>query len=486
MLRHGAYRTQRRDGRARARARAARRRARRARRRRRPPASRWRASQASARRTCSPRCAPAPRIVASSCSSGSATEFERDLPFSVWVDALDAYVASQELELDELWSAELVDELAEIIPSVRTRGDGAAHGPSPTSATARIGPFAGCSSCSPRERPLVVVLDDLHWSDDASIELLAALLRREPDAPVLLALALPSRAGAGRPRAAALAVPSARRIALEPLDEAQATQLLGDLEPRAAAAIYRHGGGNPFYLEQLRRAREDGRLAAAIDSAADRRSSSPRVPVPAAVAASLAEELASLPAEELALLRAAAVAGEPFEPDLAAAIAELPRGRRGSRRSTRCWRSTSCARRRCRAASSSATRSCGGRSTKRTPAGWRLGGPRAGGRSARRSRRGRGRARPPLEQYATQGDEEAISVLLEAGDGRRGARSGRGRSLVRSGPAAAAGGGRAPGRRACRARLLAPLARRARSLRRDAACRDRAAPRRTPSRDGSS
>ena len=30
--------------------------------------------------------------------AGAAAEFERDLPFGVWVDALDAYVASQERE----------------------------------------------------------------------------------------------------------------------------------------------------------------------------------------------------------------------------------------------------------------------------------------------------------------------------------------------------------------------------------------------------
>ena len=46
--------------------------------------------------------------------------------------------------------------------------------------------------------------------------------------------------------------------------------------------------------------------------------------MPAAVAAALAEELGSLSAPERALLEAASVAGEPFEPDLAAAIAELP------------------------------------------------------------------------------------------------------------------------------------------------------------------
>ena len=48
------------------------------------------------------------------------------------------------------------------------------------------------------------------------------------------------------------------------------------------------------------------------------------MPVPSAVAASLAEELASLPPASSCCSRAAAVAGEPFEPDLAAAIAGVP------------------------------------------------------------------------------------------------------------------------------------------------------------------
>jgi predicted ATPase/DNA-binding CsgD family transcriptional regulator len=252
--------------------------------------------------------------------AGSATEFERDLPFSVWVDALDAYVASQEFDLDKTWGVELVDELAEIIPSIRPRGSGAHVSVADERYRAHRA-VRSLLELLALDQPLVVVLDDLHWSDEASIELLAALLRREADAPVLLALAF--RPGQAPARlSAALAVRSARRIVLEQLNEAQATQLLGELDPRTAAAIYRHGGGNPFYLEQLSRAQADGKSAAALDEGG---SNVPiaGVPVPAAVAESLAEELASLPAEERVLLQAAAVAGEPFEPDLAATIAEL-------------------------------------------------------------------------------------------------------------------------------------------------------------------
>src|SRR5215208_4030153 len=49
--------------------------------------------------------------------TGAAAEFERDLPFGVWADALDAYVASQALELPAEWPPEIVLELGEILPS---------------------------------------------------------------------------------------------------------------------------------------------------------------------------------------------------------------------------------------------------------------------------------------------------------------------------------------------------------------------------------
>ena len=37
-------------------------------------------------------------------------------------------------------------------------------------------------------QPLVLVLDDFHWADSASVDLLGALLRRPPAARVLLVL----------------------------------------------------------------------------------------------------------------------------------------------------------------------------------------------------------------------------------------------------------------------------------------------------------
>ena len=55
-------------------------------------ASRSRASRASASRGCSPSCARA-RAHGHVVLSGAAAEFERDQPYGVWIEALDAYVA---------------------------------------------------------------------------------------------------------------------------------------------------------------------------------------------------------------------------------------------------------------------------------------------------------------------------------------------------------------------------------------------------------
>src|SRR5215208_726322 len=161
--------------------------------------------------------------------TGAAAEFERGLPFGVWADALDAYVASQALDLRAEWSPDVIFELAEVLPSLRSSSLGRRESVADERyrshrAVRRLLELLAA------DRPLVLVLDDLHLSDGASIELLGALLRRPADAPVLLALAF-RRGQAPARLSAALAAPGVRRIALEQLSEAHAVELLGELDP---------------------------------------------------------------------------------------------------------------------------------------------------------------------------------------------------------------------------------------------------------------
>ena len=124
---------------------------------------------------------------------GSASEVEHDLPFSVFVDALDEYVAGLEPgELSEL-DAQAQAELAHVFPSLWPLASGhevaLQHERYRSHRAVR-----SLLEVLAETRPLVLMLDDLQWADPASVELLGALLHRRPTGAVVMALALrPSR-----------------------------------------------------------------------------------------------------------------------------------------------------------------------------------------------------------------------------------------------------------------------------------------------------
>ena len=106
-------------------------------------------------------------------------------------------------------------------------------------------------------------------------------------------------------------------IDLAPLDLAGCAELIGEPpDSKRAELIYAEGGGNPFYSLQLGQSPAPVRSASGDQIASD-------AGVPALVAATLLEELGALGADARLLLEAAAIAGDPFEPELAYEVAEL-------------------------------------------------------------------------------------------------------------------------------------------------------------------
>ncbi|WP_245665536.1 ATP-binding protein [Actinoplanes subtropicus] len=103
--------------------------------------------------------------------------------------------------------------------------------------------------------PLVLVLEDLHWADPASLALLAALAR-EVSASRILVLGT-SRTG--------LDLPEATVLPLGPWDVPAVAAYLGRLGPAHgtwAAVVHQLGGGNPLYTRELGRLLvREGRLA---------------------------------------------------------------------------------------------------------------------------------------------------------------------------------------------------------------------------------
>jgi DNA-binding NarL/FixJ family response regulator len=252
--------------------------------------------------------------------SGSASELERGVPFGVFLDALDDYVRGLEPRRLRSLDGETRAELAQLFPSLReAEADDARRLDDKRYHTHRaMGRLLETMAAS---KPLVLLLDDLHWADSGSIELLGSLLRRPPSG-VLLALALRPRQQPERLFGAlerAWREGTITRIELCELGPEEARELLGDAVGAAAATeLHARAGGNPFYLEQL--ARSPRRLGDAVAGEA----SLAAVDVPPAVAASITQELTVLPPDVRRVLEGAAVAGDPFEPQLAAATAGVP------------------------------------------------------------------------------------------------------------------------------------------------------------------
>src|SRR5919201_958149 len=113
---------------------------------------------------------------------GRSYESEQILPFGPWVDALRARVAD-DTELLERLGPTLRAELARVMPEVAATppaGGGAADAHRVFESVAQV--IERLAS----RRPLLIVLEDLHWADELSARVVAFIGRRLRDRPVLL------------------------------------------------------------------------------------------------------------------------------------------------------------------------------------------------------------------------------------------------------------------------------------------------------------
>ena len=109
--------------------------------------------------------------------------------------------------------------------------------------------------------PTVIVFDDLHWADSASLELLLNVAGLVEDSPLLIICLL--RPDKGAPSWSAIERARSElgarynEIFLEPLDAAQAQELLGnllyveDLPESVRELILNKAEGNPFFVEEV-------------------------------------------------------------------------------------------------------------------------------------------------------------------------------------------------------------------------------------------
>jgi DNA-binding SARP family transcriptional activator len=157
-----------------------------------------------------------------------------------------------------------------------------------------------------RERPVLVVVEDLHWAEAPLLDILERLVSRAAGPLLIVATARPEFAGT---RPGWSSTPGMSQIGIEPLTEAQSRELIDNLLPNVTSDLRDRvaipAEGNPFFAEELvHHLVDDQPSEAGSDSAA--------TPIPTSVRALIASRIDVLPDAEKQVLEDAAVIGRTF------------------------------------------------------------------------------------------------------------------------------------------------------------------------------
>lgn len=250
----------------------------------------------------------------------AASELDRDFPFGLVHQLFDAVVTATEADR----RARLLDGAAARAAGVLDPGSApAADGDDPGYATLH-GLYWLLANLAD-EGPLALLVDDLHWSDRASLRFLEYAGRRLEGLPaIVVATARPQEPGADADLVSALAAgPAAVVLRPRPLsEEAAATVLAESLgrDPDAAfvGACESATGGNPLLLRVLAREAAAHGLTGTAGEAARAEALGAE-----GVASQVQRRLRALGSDAVAVAHAVAILGERRRIDELAAVAEL-------------------------------------------------------------------------------------------------------------------------------------------------------------------
>jgi tetratricopeptide (TPR) repeat protein/transcriptional regulator with XRE-family HTH domain len=178
-------------------------------------------------------------------------------------------------------------------------------------------------------RQLVVMVDDIHWADDASVQFLHYFARQAASRPLLLVCAYRDEELDTQERLAALVrslrgETHARHVPLNRLQIADTEALLAQFDhprlklPGLAQRLHRETEGNPFFLTSMLHALAQGEASDALPDA---------LPLPDALRASVRARLAHVPPEARPALDVAAVLGRRFDFETLLAVTREPEER---------------------------------------------------------------------------------------------------------------------------------------------------------------
>ncbi|MFN8484417.1 MAG: BTAD domain-containing putative transcriptional regulator [Anaerolineae bacterium] len=265
---------------------------------------------------------------------GFCHEAERSLPYHPIVDALNSILPTVDLPalpVADIWLAEvarLVPDILDARPGILTPRQDAAQD------HRRL--FEGVMRfLAALPAPVLVILDDLQWADEATARLLAYLVRHLADQPILFAAALRTDDTDESLKTTLWHLEREgylARVTLDRLSPTAMTSLIQEMVgpqdrvERLGAWLHRESAGNPlFSVEIMRSLMEAGTL---LDELGDSRlpANPVRLTLPPSIVAVIQARLARVSPSARELLAAGSVFRRPFEFDLAQAVSGQTEG----------------------------------------------------------------------------------------------------------------------------------------------------------------
>ena len=250
---------------------------------------------------------------------GRCTSTESSVPYAPLMNALRFRIEKGEGEAVAQMLGPLRAVLAPIFPQLQGRTPSAEQ----PAEREQERPFELIFSVLERlaaEEPMLLVLEDVHWADQTSLELLHHLAHRAPSfSMMILATYRSDELHAAHPLRRLLGSMARDRVGeemqVEPLNREQTTEMLRCMletepDPAFASAIWRRSEGNPFFVEELisvlagSQPLEPNEEAAVILE---------RAPLPSTVSEAILERVNALGPRAVETLSAAAVIGRSFD-----------------------------------------------------------------------------------------------------------------------------------------------------------------------------
>ncbi len=264
---------------------------------------------------------------------GQCLESGQEVPYHPFVEVLRNYFATIPPEFSDEEVCRFINNFAHLVPELQRMLPQLPISPLPESQHDPLRLMASVTQFIRRaatpERPWLIILDDLQWADQNSLDLLLYLGRHLPSMALMLIgtycdLDLPP----GHPLLATLrelgGYPGYRHIALTGLSQVDVGHMLTyiwrrPVPPFLVERIHKHTNGNPFYVEELARELADEGMPPSRRGGARATtwnlSLLDEVRLPRNVHETILRRISHLSVEAQSLLRQAAVLGMTFRFD---------------------------------------------------------------------------------------------------------------------------------------------------------------------------